>query len=62
MKENEYVRATNRVKVSLALACLRDVLPGDNYGVTASELADVARSLRQIETRLIGIIEIEEEK
>ena len=52
MKESEYIKATNRVKVSMALTILRDVLPGDGCGVTANEVSQVKVKLRDMETKL----------
>lgn len=60
MTEKQYIIATNRVKVSLALQILRDVFPGDEYGITATELSHIRRSLSLIETRLFGATKIEE--
>ena len=33
MTETEYIKVSNKTAISLALACLKDVLPGDEYGV-----------------------------
>ena len=62
MKESEYIKATNRVKISMALAILKDVLPCDSgkYGVTANELVKITRPLRELEEKLFSIIDISE--
>jgi hypothetical protein len=62
MKESEYIKATNRVKISLALTILRDVLPSedDEYGITDNELAAIRRPLAQAEEKLFSLIETEE--
>lgn len=61
MKERDYIRATNRVKISMARAILRDVLAGDDYGITANELARITRPLAEAETKLFSSYEILED-
>ena len=61
MKEREYIKATNRVKISMAMAILRDVLLGDDCGVTGKELREIMQPLSLLETQLFGEIEIEED-
>lgn len=61
MKESEYLKATNRVKVSLALYTLRAVLPGDDYGVTANELVRITAPLRKLEEKLFSSYDIQED-
>jgi len=60
MTETQYLKATNRVKVSMALAILRDVLPGDDYGITANELAAITSRIRRLEEKLFSSYELEE--
>ncbi len=60
MNETDYIRATNRVKVSAALHMLRDVLPGDGFGISANELGRITRPLREAEERLFASYELEE--
>ena len=52
MTEEEYIKATNRVKVSAALTIMRDVLAGDDYGISESELTDIVAPLYRAETKL----------
>lgn len=60
IKEIEYIRATNRVKVSMALAILRDVLPGEDYIVGKEEFREIHSRLQAIEDRLFNSYECEE--
>ncbi len=59
MTEYEYIKATNRVKVSAALTILRDVLAGDDCGITDDELKSIVKPLRDIETKLFSSFEIQ---
>ena len=54
MKEVEYIRGTNRAKVSMAIAILRDILPGEDYIVGEEELREVVSRLKTMEERLFG--------
>jgi|GEM_PF-2269041 len=58
MTETEYLRATNRVKVSMALVILRDVLP--DYGITNDELTEITSRLRRAEEKLFASYELQE--
>ncbi len=60
MTEAEYIKATNRAKVSMALTIMRDVLPDDEYGITPSELSEIKSRLRKAEEKLFSLVEIEE--
>ena len=57
MKESDYLKATNRVKVSAALTILRDVL--DGYGVTKEELSEIRLRLYELESKLFASYELE---
>lgn len=57
MTESEYLRVTNRVKVSAALVILRDVLPGEGYGISIQQLSDITVLLGQAEIQLFSSIE-----
>ena len=59
MQENDYIKATNRAKVSMALTILRDVLICDGCGIEAKRFADVRIGLSRIEEKLFSIIEID---
>ena len=61
MTESEYLRATNRVKVSLALEILRDVLPGKGYGISGLKLAQIRTALREAEEALFKSYGVEED-
>lgn len=52
MTETEYLRVTNRVKVSLALAILRDVQPGPQNGIRVDELQEITARLGDAEEKL----------
>ena len=57
MTETEYVRVTNRVKISIALEIIRDVLGSietEDFGITDEDLATVRKILRSAEVRLFG--------
>ena len=60
MKEAEYIKTTNRVKVSMALTIMRDVLPGEDWGITPDELSEITRRLCSSEEKLFSLIEITE--
>ncbi len=60
MKEDEYIKVTNRVNITRAKDALRDVLSGDNYGISKQELSDIDLALRRIEDRLFNLIEVTE--
>ena len=52
MTEREYIRATNRVKVTNALQIMRDVMPGDEYGISEVQKSEITRRLADAENRL----------
>jgi hypothetical protein len=62
MTEIEYLRATNRTKVSMALTIMRDVLPGagDEYGISGEEKYEIMRLLSLAESKLFSSYEIKE--
>ena len=57
MTELEYVIVTNRVKVSLALTILRDVLEG--YGIPKEDMQEIMLLLTAAEQKLLGSAVIE---
>jgi len=62
MDEEEYIKLSNRVKVSAALLILREVLVSDGqYGVDTSKFADALNNLFEIEARLFNEIDVEDE-
>ena len=60
MTETEYIIATNRVKVSMAIHAMRDTLAGDGYGIEDADRADVLNKLYSLEERLFGLIKTSE--
>ena len=60
MTETEYIRATNRVKVSMALTILRDILIGEDYGITDAELTEITKRLSQAQDKLFTSYKCEE--
>ena len=61
MKESEYIKATNRVKISAALTLLRDVLTGEDYGISKDDLAKATAPLCEAEEKLFSMIEIQDD-
>lgn len=61
MKESEYIKAENMTKVSMALAILKDVLPGDDYGISANELSQLIPPLARLKKELFASYELEED-
>lgn len=61
MTEEQYIIATNRAKVSLALHIMRDVMDGEKYGVDCAEYAEVRVILSQLEKDLFAKVKIETE-
>ncbi len=59
MTESEYLMATNRVKVSMALAILRDVLP--DYGISSHDYGEIMSRLKHAETQLFGSYKLQED-
>jgi len=55
IKEKEYLKVTNRVKISMALTILRDVLPGQDYGITQQELSEITSRLGDAEEKLFSL-------
>lgn len=60
MTENDYIKATNRVKVSMALQILRDVLPGNDWGISEYELAEITSRLYEAQEKLFASYKISE--
>lgn len=58
MTEQEYLIATNRVKITTAKTILFDILAGDDWGVSDKELAELLDKIRLIEKRLFDLTEI----
>lgn len=60
MKESDYLLATNKAKTEAALKILRDVLPGDEYGVSEAELVEITKPLSMLLDKLYAQIETHE--
>ncbi len=60
LNEIDYIKATNRVKVSTMLSILRDVLPGKDYGITESESQAIGQLLSDAEARLFKSFKLTE--
>lgn len=58
MTEEDYIKATNRAKVTAALGILRDVLPGDDYGISQEEFTAFMAPLHEAEERLFKSYEL----
>ena len=58
MTKIEYTRATNLVKVSVALHAMRDVLPGNRHGISAEECDTIRALLLDAENRLFGSFKV----
>lgn len=61
MTEEEYIIATNRVKISTALTIIRDVLPGENYGISDNAINNLIIQLRFYENELFKSFNVEGE-
>lgn len=62
MKEQEYVITTNRAFVSSALASLREVLPGDDYGIPKDKFLSITKALSELQSELFKLIITDEEE
>jgi len=61
MTEIEYIIATNRVKVSTALSIMRDVLAGEEYGISKKDCREITSRLSAAQDRLFASVEIDTE-
>jgi len=57
MTEEEYLIATNRVKISLAKDILADTYKGTEYGVDEDEMRSILSILYRTEERLFAMID-----
>ena len=62
MNEKDYICATNRVKISAALTLVRDVLPGEEWGISNEEHQKICGILRDAEVKLFASFELEDTK
>ena len=56
MTEQEYILAGNRVNVTRAKDAIRDILPGDDWGISEKEVGEVMQTLCEAEERLFGMV------
>ena len=63
MNEQQYINATNRVKISMAITILRDVhaIGGADCGIDRAKFIAIEVELRRMEQKLFSIVEIKEE-
>ena len=59
MTEQDYVKATNRAKVSAAITILRDVLTDSKYGITLDEYRAFMEPLLEAQDKLFASYKIE---
>ena len=57
MTELEYVLATNRVRITMALKLINETITGDEYGVSIGQKHSLTNTLHTIETRLFKQID-----
>lgn len=58
MNEQDYLKATNRAKVSMALNILRDILPGEEWGISEIEYGKIMGPLMEAEKKLFASFEL----
>lgn len=54
MTESEYIKATNRVKVTMALNIFRDTVPGEDCGISEDDWDHITGILRMVEKELFS--------
>jgi len=59
VKEDDYIIATNRVKVTEAINLLRETLSGEKWGISDKAKSDMIGKLCAIEDKLFSMIEID---
>lgn len=52
MKETDYIAATNKAKATTADLLIRDILPGNEYGITKEELRDLIVHMREFTEKI----------
>ena len=60
MNEQQYINATNRVKISMAITILRDVHVHGDCGIDGSKFSAIRAELRRMEEKLYSIVEIKD--
>jgi len=51
MNELDYINVSNRVKISMALTIMRDVLPLEDTAITEKEHSEITIMLRALEIK-----------
>lgn len=59
MTETEHIKATNRVRVSAALTIMRNILPGEEYGIDEEKYNEIVKLMRAAEVELYGSYSVE---
>lgn len=62
VKENEYIAASNKAKVTAALIILRDILPGEQYGIGFDEYVDIIAPLQNLQDNMFNRIRVDPEE
>ena len=62
MTEEQYICASNRVKVTHAKNLIKDVLPGENYGISENVHKTLLKALSTCERVLFDSYEITNEE
>ena len=62
MTEQDYLKATNRAKVSAAIMILRDVLPSTEYGISFAEYDSIMGLLGDAQIKLFASYELDIEE
>lgn len=61
MKEIEYIKITNRTKISSGIAVLRGAVVGKEYGIPPAEWTKILTSLCKIEENLLEEVLVDTE-
>jgi hypothetical protein len=61
MTEAEYLRATNRVKISMAKNIVKDIVPGAEYGITDGAVNAIIGTLSHHEAELFSSYSLADE-
>jgi len=60
VNEQDYLKATNRAKISAAIMILRDMLPGEKYGISTDEYGSFMGPLLDAQEKLFKSYEVTE--
>ena len=59
MKERDYILASNKTNLRIITECLRDILPGPEYGVSEEELNAINVVACKMLTKAFSLINID---